>query len=206
LSSGGSTDGHEKVITSLFQTYGYGIESHSASSRYVLATKDGVNLSIGYVLPSEEVATKDILNFLAISQNDSAQKSIFICISAVMPEIKRIAEDGNVTLWDRERFEREIGRAMLKDLEKIKNGEEGIFLSGLVADIPLRTSPNYAPSPLFATSPTAPLARTASSSDINAQRADELGIIVHTKELARRFVSEGMLEEPGTQAAPTGAR
>ena len=46
------------IIKRIFQSYGFKIESKSGYSKYILAVKDNINLSIGYSDPDEEISTK----------------------------------------------------------------------------------------------------------------------------------------------------
>ncbi len=161
-----------KVISSLFQTYGYEIESRSSASRYILAKKDDMALSIGYREFGVEVTTKDVLNFLAQAEGDDPQKSIFISVTGIMPEIRKTAEEGGVTLWDKDKLEKEIGRVLLKDVESIGDLGDGYFIRGLLEE--------YAPDRAIN-------ARTASSHDLDPERAEELGLIVHASDIVTNF-------------------
>jgi hypothetical protein len=176
-----------KVISSLFQTYGYDIESRSTASRYILAKKDNMALSIGYRDFGQEITTKDILNFMATAEGDDPQKSIFISVSGILPEIRKTAEDGGVTLWDKEKLEKEIGRVLLKDVESIGDLGEGHFIRALGVE----------------TTPVLSGIRTASSQDLDPEKAEELGLIVHTGELAKKFDTDYLIDEPAGDGTET---
>jgi len=173
-----------KIISSLFKTYGYDIERLSSASKYVLARKDDMALAIGYVEFGQDVSGKDILNFLAMAEGDDPQKSIFISVAGILPEIRKTAEEGGVTLWDKDKLEKEIGRVLLKDVESIGDLGEGYFLRELVEDFsPVKTLGM----------------RTASSADLDPERAEELGLIVHMEDIVKSSDSDYVLEgtDPG---------
>lgn len=104
------------LITKIFKTHGYDILRNSEHMQYILANKDNITLAVGY-LPSEAKTSKrEIRSFIKSSRNDDAHRSIFISMEEIDDDIKHILEGQNVELWERERFERELGRAMISDM------------------------------------------------------------------------------------------
>lgn len=164
------------VIASLFRTYGYTVRSQVSGAHYILAVKDDAKISIGYQ-DTGELTSKDILNFLAHTEADEPEKSIFITVSGIVPELRSIAEDGGVTLWEKDKLEKEIGRALIKDVEDIRNSQPGVFLRGILGDVPKE------------------LELSLHSDDITSEKAQEMGIIVPMAELAQKF-GGGLTGEP----------
>ncbi|UCH87980.1 MAG: hypothetical protein JSV49_06840 [Thermoplasmata archaeon] len=111
------------LITKIFKTYGYEILRNAEHMKYILAKKDNVTLSVGYLLSDSRPTKRDIKSFIKTSRNDEAQKNIFISLTELEDDFRSILTSSNVELWDRDDFEREIGRALLSDLPDL--GGEG---------------------------------------------------------------------------------
>ena len=115
------------LIIRIFKSHGFEINSSSDYSKYILASKDNINLSIGYLEPGEEIAVAKIRNFYRDAKKDNADRFIYIIPSANYPNnIDKFADDRRIQIWDRERFERELGRAVLSKAEDLENITEFI--------------------------------------------------------------------------------
>ena len=115
------------LITKIFKTYGYEISRNAEHMKYILANKDNITLSIGYLEPDARQTKREIRNFIKTSRNDEAHRSIFISTSELDDDIKHILKGKAVEIWDKENFEREIGRALLSDLPEFGGEGKGDF-------------------------------------------------------------------------------
>jgi hypothetical protein len=113
-----------KLIIRIFKSHGFEINSTSNYSKYILATKDNINLSVGYIEPGEEPNVGNLRNFVRSSKKDNADRLIYILPESYPDNIDKFANDRNIQLWDRERLEREIGRAVVTDLNKPETKDE----------------------------------------------------------------------------------
>jgi hypothetical protein len=114
------------LIIKIFKSHGFDINSSSNYSKYILASKDNINLSVGYTDMDEEVNMAMMRNFFRSAKKDNADRLIYIISGAKYPHpVNKFADDRNIQLWNRERLERELGRAVLSNLEVI--GEAGEF-------------------------------------------------------------------------------
>jgi hypothetical protein len=104
------------LITKIFRTYGYNILRNAEHMQYILANKDNITLAIGYILPESRPTKREIRNFIKTARNDDAHRSIFISTAELDDEMKHILTGQNTELWDRDDFEREIGKALLSDI------------------------------------------------------------------------------------------
>lgn len=115
------------VISRVFRTYGFDvIEGNDISEWDFLASKDSVNIAIKYST-GRAVTKADILNFLSINGNVNINKRIFITTEGFDGEAKKLAKEVNILLWDKERFQKEIGKAVL--LETGTKFSKGTFES-----------------------------------------------------------------------------
>lgn len=115
------------LIVSIFKAHGFEIDSTSNYSKYILANKDNINLSIGYIEPNEEVNVGKLRKFFRTAKRDNADRFIYILPGTAPDSFTRFAGDRNIQVWNRERLEREIGRAVVTDLER--NSESKAFES-----------------------------------------------------------------------------
>jgi hypothetical protein len=120
------------LIIKIFKSHGFEINSSSDYSKYIFATKDNINLSVGYSDPNDELNLSKVRNFFRSAKRDSADMLIYVITKTTYPtEIDKFTNDRNIQLWDRERFERELGRAVMESLES--TGETGEFGAELQA-------------------------------------------------------------------------
>jgi len=73
------------LIIRIFKSHGFEINSSSDYSKYILASKDNINLSIGYLEPGEEIAVAKIRNFYRDAKKDNADRFIYIIPNANYP-------------------------------------------------------------------------------------------------------------------------
>lgn len=121
------------LIIKIFKSHGFEINSSSDYSKYIFATKGNINLSIGYSDPKDEVNLSKIRNFFRSAKRDSADMLIYVITSTTYPsEVDKFTNDRNIQLWDRERLERELGRAVMESIESTGNsGEFGTELQAI---------------------------------------------------------------------------
>lgn len=106
------------LLNRVFRSYGYEILRDAEHNRYILAKKDNIILAVGY-LTSETVPTrKDIRNFIRTTINDGAHKSVFVSVEELDDDIRQMLRKQNVEVWERDKVEREIGRALLGGLSE----------------------------------------------------------------------------------------
>jgi hypothetical protein len=105
----------------IFKSHGFDIDNALNYNKYIFSHKDNVTLSIGYSDPDEEISIGNLRSFYKSSKKDNADRLIYILPENYPNVIDRFAEDRNIQLWDRERFEREIGKALMVDIDT--NGE-----------------------------------------------------------------------------------
>ncbi|WP_455392998.1 hypothetical protein [[Eubacterium] cellulosolvens] len=118
------------IIIKIFKSHGFEINSSSDYSKYILASKDNINLSIGYSDINDEVNMAEMRNFFRAAKKDNAHRFIYIIPTTKYPyNIGKFADDRNIQLWTRERLERELGRAVLVNLEA--EGDAGEFTEDL---------------------------------------------------------------------------
>jgi hypothetical protein len=112
------------LIIKIFKSHGFEINSTSNYGKYILATKDNINLSIGFSEPEEEASVGNLRNFFRMAKKDNADRLIYILPNTYQANVERFADDRNIQLWDRERFEREIGRAVVTDIDKADEADD----------------------------------------------------------------------------------
>ena len=108
----------QNILVKIFKSHGFEIDSASNYNKYILATKDNITLSIGYSEPGDEISIRQLRNFFSTAKRDQPDRYIFVMPGSVPINVDRFANDRNIQIWDRERLEREIGRALVTDLEK----------------------------------------------------------------------------------------
>jgi hypothetical protein len=113
----------QNLVVKIFKSHGFEIDSTSNYNKYILATKDNITLSIGYAEPGSELTMGDLRSFFRSAKRDHADRMIFVIPGSYPPSMERFADERNIQLWDRERFEREIGRAVVTDIESIDKGD-----------------------------------------------------------------------------------
>ncbi len=104
------------IVTKIFETYGFKITSTSEYSRYILASKDNISISIGYQDPQESVTIDDLKKFLKSSKNDRTNRRVFIMAGEYPEDLTRFADQKDIQLWDKEKLEYELGKAMIADV------------------------------------------------------------------------------------------
>jgi hypothetical protein len=107
----------QNLVVKIFKSHGFEIDSTSNYNKYILATKDSIVLSIGYAEPGKELSMGDLRKFFRTAKRDNADRMIFVMPGTFPTSFERFADERNIQLWDRERFEREIGRAVVTDIE-----------------------------------------------------------------------------------------
>ncbi len=113
------------LIIKIFKSHGFEINSSSSYSKYILASKDNINLSIGYFEPDEEAEVSKMRNFFRNAKKDNADRLIYIIPTRTYPNaVEKFADDRKIQLWNRERFERELGRAVIVNLKAGGNAED----------------------------------------------------------------------------------
>ncbi len=121
------------LLIKIFKSHGFEINSSSNYSKYILATKDNINLSIGYSSPNEEITLTKVRNFYRSAKKDNADRLIYVIPTTTYPgTIDKFIEDRKIQLWNRERFERELGRAVMANVEgTVEYGEFSDELNGI---------------------------------------------------------------------------
>jgi hypothetical protein len=109
----------QNLIVKIFKSHGFDIDSTSNYNKYILATKDNIILSVGYAEPADELSVGQLRNFFRTAKRDNADRLIYIVPSNYPIAIDRFAAERKIQLWDRERLERELGRALVTDLETL---------------------------------------------------------------------------------------
>jgi len=124
-----------KLITLVFNSYGFEIKSDDGAHAYVLATKGSVNLSVGYHFKIEPLSKKDMLSFMGQANNDDAHRMIFISLGEVTEDVEKLASEGDVKIWDRPKFESVIGKALLSSTEDYEQLEANPLEEAVVEGI-----------------------------------------------------------------------
>jgi hypothetical protein len=108
------------ILIKIFKSHGFEINSSSNYSKYILASKDNINLSIGYNEVEDVINVGNIRSFFRSAKKDNADMMIYIIPSTKYPEnIDKFASDRNIQLWGRERLERELGKALMENLDSM---------------------------------------------------------------------------------------
>jgi len=155
------------LLIKIFKSHGFEINSSSDYSKYILATKDNINISIGYLESDEEVNQANVRNFFRTAKKDNADRLIYIIPKTKYPDnLDKFAADRNIQIWDRERLERELGKAIMANLEI--SGEVGEF-DHEMEDLP-RTGISMIPGSM-------------ENADSNIRPAHD-GISMHSRDLA----------------------
>ncbi len=115
------------IIEQIFRSYAFNVASNSTEERYLLVSKGNIDLSIGYSIGSETVSKRDLMQFLVLAGNDDADRKIFITTAGIPSEVRKFADEEDVQCWNKERFEREIGRAILAVIEEEKTQHRALF-------------------------------------------------------------------------------
>jgi hypothetical protein len=126
----------QNLLVKIFKSHGFEIDSASNYNKYILATKDNITLSIGYTEPGEDGEISNLRKFFTTAKRDYPDRLIYIIPSSIPMNLDRFANDRNIQLWDRERLERELGRALVTDLESFGDIDQA---HGEIDDI-LKTS------------------------------------------------------------------
>ena len=138
------------LLIKIFKSHGFEINSSSDYSKYILASKANINLSIGYTDVNEDVDVSKVRNFYRSAKRDNADRLIYVIPGTKYPHnIHKFVDDRNIQLWDRERLERELGRAVLANFDAM--GEVGEFDSDL-SDLPKVDSSIAAETDIFSDS------------------------------------------------------
>jgi hypothetical protein len=130
------------LIIKIFKSHGFEINSSSDYSKYILASKDNINLSVGYSDIDEEISVTKVRNFFRAAKKDNADRVIYIIPNQkYSSSIDKFASDRKIQLWDRERLEHELGRAILEriDLTSTEEAVEDEFLELISSDKLART-------------------------------------------------------------------
>ncbi len=104
------------IVTKIFDTYGFKITSTSEYSKYIFASKDNVSISIGYKDPQDSISMDDLRKFLKSSKKDRTNRRIYICAGDFPEDITKFAHQKDIQLWDKEKLEYELGKAMIADV------------------------------------------------------------------------------------------
>ena len=104
------------LLTKIFQSYGFNITSTSEYSKYILASKDNVSISIGYREPDDVTSIDDLRKFLRTSKKDRTTRRIFISVGDFSEDLARFADQKDIQLWDKERLQQELGKALITEM------------------------------------------------------------------------------------------
>ena len=105
------------VIQRIFISYGFEVQTRSEDRRYLLMKKDDTLLSVGFWSKNESISKKEFITFMGQASTDDAHRSIFISTADFSGEINGLAKEGDVQLWNKDRFEKELGRVILSEVE-----------------------------------------------------------------------------------------
>jgi hypothetical protein len=105
-----------EILTKIFQSYGFNILSTSEYSKYLLASKDNVVISIGYRDPNEATSIDDLRKFLRNSKKDRSNRRIFISVVDYSEDLTRFADQKDIQLWDKDRLQQELGKAFITEM------------------------------------------------------------------------------------------
>lgn len=124
----------QNLLVKIFKSHGFDIDSTSDYNKYILATKDNVTLSVGYSEPGEEVTVGKLREFFRQAKKDNADRYIYITPENYPVTIDRFASDRQIQLWNSERLEREVGRALVTDFKAFGEiSQAGIGLDGIIS-------------------------------------------------------------------------
>jgi hypothetical protein len=130
------------IIVKVFGAFGFRVAKSSKRDKYMLLVKDKVNLAVGYKEPSESAAPPELEEFRSRAKGDNAHRCIFIAPGEFTEATAEVAEKGEVQLWDRVRLEREIGRAVLGEVEGISEPKaEDVFADVFAKELEARELP-----------------------------------------------------------------
>lgn len=111
------------LLQKMFIYYGFDFKGHLKEG-YAIAHKGSVKIVLA--MKKRYVDQDDITFFADILVHEGADRGIFIALTNFSDEALKVAERHNILMWDRERFEGEIGKVILSEAVGLKRdrGEE----------------------------------------------------------------------------------
>ncbi len=136
-----------EILTKIFQSYGFDITSTSEYSKYILVSKDNVSISIGYRDPKEVTSIDDLRTFLRSSKKDRTNRRIFISVGDFSEDLTRFADQKDIQLWDKERLQQELGKALITEMTESETQSKGETATKNFFDILTGPQSTAAPEP-----------------------------------------------------------
>ena len=111
------------LIQKMFTYYGFAFKGHLEEG-YAVAHKGSIKVVIA--MKKRYVDQDDLKFFADILAHEGAERGIFIALTNHSDEAQKVADKHRILMWDRERFERELGKVILAEAEGLKRdmGEE----------------------------------------------------------------------------------
>jgi hypothetical protein len=111
------------LVQKMFTYYGFDFKGHIEEG-YAVAHKGSIKVIIA--MKRRYVDQSDMKFFADILVNEGAEKGIFIALTNFSDEAMKVADKHRILMWDRERFEGELGKVILAEAEGLKRdrGEE----------------------------------------------------------------------------------
>ena len=111
------------LIQKMFVYYGFDLKGNLEEG-YVVAHKG--SLKVVLAVKKRYVDADDMRFFADVIKQEGAEKGIFVALTNFSQEAAKVAEKGKVLMWDREKFEGELGKVILSEAEGLKRdtGEE----------------------------------------------------------------------------------
>ena len=111
------------LLHKMFIYYGFDLKGNLEEG-YAVAHKGSLKVILG--VKKRYVDGDDVRFFADVVEQEGAEKGIFIALTNLSTEARREAEKRRVLMWDRERFEAELGKMILAEAEGLKRdtGEE----------------------------------------------------------------------------------
>jgi hypothetical protein len=111
------------LIQRMFLYYGFDFKGHLKEG-YAVAHKGSIKVLIA--LKRRYVDQDDMKFFADLLAHEGAEKGIFIALTNYSDEAQKVADKHHILMWDRERFEGELGKVILAEAEGLKRdrGEE----------------------------------------------------------------------------------
>jgi hypothetical protein len=104
-----------ETLERVFRSRGYDIVRSSRDNNYLLLSKSGSLLAVGYSMSPKKTTEGEAEMFISMGQNDSADSMLYISSMKLSKLVKKVFEKEGVDTWDRSALVMAIGEQVLND-------------------------------------------------------------------------------------------